>query len=156
VREGILSLRTSLHEDRGLADTLDEYVLLWQEQSGIKAELDADSLLDGALPELAEVQLLRIVQEALTNVRKHAGATKVRVTIRRNGGEIVTTVADDGVGIAPKSRPTIGVPQFGMSTMRERAEALGGTLEVESKPQEGTTIIVRLPASTTDRGGAGL
>jgi signal transduction histidine kinase len=154
VREGILSLRTSLHEDRGLVDTLRDFLQLWEDQSGVRTELDADSLTAGALSDLAEVQLLRIVQEALTNVRKHANATKVAVSVRQEQGGIVTRVADNGQGIATTGRPTFGVPQFGMSTMRERAEALGGTLEVESQAHSGTTIIVRLPAGANTNGGA--
>jgi signal transduction histidine kinase len=154
VREGILSLRTSLHADRGLVDTLRDFLLLWEDQSGVRTELDADSLLPGALSDLAEVQLLRIVQEALSNVRKHAQASRVTIDIRHDGDRIVTTVADDGQGIPAKGRPTFGVPQFGMSTMRERAEALGGTLEVESQAHTGTTIIVRLPAGANYSGGA--
>lgn len=156
VREGILSLRTSLQEERGLVDTLAEYLLLWQEQSGVRVELDADALPQDVFSDLAEVQLLRIVQEALTNVRKHAEATKVDISLGKEGDVIVTRVADNGQGIASKARSTIGVPQFGMSTMRERAEALGGTLEVESQAHEGTTIIVRLPASTKTSRGAGM
>lgn len=156
VREGILSLRTSLEEDRGIVDTLRDYLHVWEDQSGVHADLDAETLPAGALSDLAEVQLLRIVQEALANVRKHARASRVTIGIRVENGRIVTTVTDDGQGIAATTRPTFGVPQFGMSTMRERAEALGGTLEIESGAQEGTTIIVRLPASLRNNAGARL
>lgn len=145
VREGILSLRTSLGADQGLVDTLEQYLHLWEDQSGVHAELRAGTLPDGALTDLAEVQLLRIVQEALTNVRKHAEATRVTISIRHEDGEIVTHVKDNGQGMGSRPRQTFGVPKFGMSTMRERAESLGGTLRVESQPGEGTTIIVRLP-----------
>jgi signal transduction histidine kinase len=154
VREGILSLRTSLHEDRGLVDTLRDYLQLWEDQSGVHVDLVADSFPERALSDLAEVQLLRIVQEALSNVRKHAKATRVAIGIDLVNGQIVTTVADDGQGIAATTRPTFGVPQFGMSTMRERAEALGGTLEIDSTAQEGTKVIVRLPAGMSNNGGA--
>lgn len=146
VREGILSLRTSLDENRGLIDTLGDYLHLWEDQSGVHASLQADDLPDHALSDLAEVQLLRIIQEALANVRKHAHATSVTINIRNEDRTIVTRVADNGKGIAATTRPTFGVPQFGMSTMRERAEALGGTIEIESLAHEGTMIVVRLPA----------
>lgn len=154
VREGILSLRTSLHEDRGLVDTLRDYLHLWEDQSGVHADLDADSLPSEALSDLAEVQLLRIVQEALSNVRKHAKANRVGISLHLVDGQIVTRVEDDGQGIPATTRPTFGVPQFGMSTMRERAEALGGTLEVDSMAHKGTSIIVRLPAGMSNNGGA--
>lgn len=154
VREGILSLRTSLDEDRDLVDTLREYLHLWEDQSGVHVDLEADEFPTQALSDLAEVQLLRIVQEALSNVRKHAKATRVGIGVHLVDDRIVTTVSDDGQGIPATTRPTFGVPQFGMSTMRERAEALGGTLEVDSKAHEGTSIIVRLPAGMSNNGGA--
>lgn len=146
VREGILSLRTSLDGDRGLIDTLRDYLHLWEDQSGVHAQLHADDFSEGTLSDLAEVQLLRIVQEALANVRKHAQARDVTINIRNEGSTIVTRVADNGRGIAPTMRPIFGVPQFGMSTMKERAEALGGSIRIESEAQKGTTIIVRLPS----------
>ncbi len=154
VREGILSLRTSLQEDRGLVDTLRDYLNLWEEQSGVHADLEADGIPPNALSDLAEVQLLRIVQEALSNVRKHAKASRVEISLRVRDGQLVTSVVDDGQGIAATTRPTFGVPQFGMSTMRERAEALGGTINIKSEPDQGTTVVVRLPAGMSNNGGA--
>ncbi len=154
VREGILSLRTSLQEDRGLVDTLRDYLNLWEEQSGVHADLNADGIPPNALSDLAEVQLLRIVQEALSNVRKHAKASRVEINLGVSDGQLVTSVVDDGQGIAATTRPTFGVPQFGMSTMRERAEALGGTIDIKSARGQGTTVVVRLPAGMSNNGGA--
>jgi signal transduction histidine kinase len=149
VREGILSLRTSLEPDRSLADTLREYLTVWQEQSGVQAELDAGRMDGASLSDLAEVQLLRIVQEALANVRKHADATQVQVTMERFGRDVVTMIADNGHGFAPEDRGSRGIPQFGMSTMRERAESLGGSFGISSSMDEGTTVRVVLPAERT-------
>lgn len=146
VREGILSLRTSLQPDRSLTDTLREYLTIWQEQSGVSVTLDDSRMPVGALSDLAEVHLLRIVQEALANVRKHAGATEVRIVIEGTGPDVVTTIADNGLGFVIQEREYRGVPQFGLSTMRERAESLGGSFTVTSIPGEGTVIQVRLPA----------
>lgn len=148
VREGILSLRTSLDGDRGFIDTLDGYLAVWREQSGVAIELEASAGVEGQLSSLAEVQLLRIVQEALTNTRKHAGATHVRIHLIIDGDCVLTTIADDGAGFPDRDRAPRGMPRFGMSTMRERAESLGGTFEVASQPGQGTRITVRLP---TDR-----
>jgi nitrate/nitrite-specific signal transduction histidine kinase len=145
VREGILSLRTSLDGDRGFTDTLRDYLQLWQEQSGVKAELEAPEAVEGRLPALAEVQLLRIVQEALSNIRKHAGASHARVQLQLEDGQMVTTIRDDGAGFTPEERTHRGLPRFGMSTMRERAESLGGTFAVDSTPGDGATVTVRLP-----------
>jgi signal transduction histidine kinase len=145
VREGILSLRTSLDDDRGFIDTLRDYLQFWENQSGVHAELSVNRTKEGRLTDLAEVQLLRIVQESLSNVRKHAEANRVTISVWDESGFVVTKVADDGQGIAAKARPMFGVPQFGMSTMRERAEAVGGTIKVDSRVNEGTTITIRLP-----------
>ncbi|HEV2074007.1 MAG TPA: GAF domain-containing sensor histidine kinase [Thermomicrobiales bacterium] len=146
VREGILSLRTSLQPDRSLTDTLREYLAIWQEQSGVSVTLDDSRIPVGALSDLAEVHLLRIVQEALANVRKHAGATEIWIVIEGTGPDVVTTFADNGLGFVIQEREYRGVPQFGLSTMRERAESLGGSFTVTSIPGEGTVIQVRLPA----------
>jgi signal transduction histidine kinase len=145
VREGILSLRTSLDGSRGLQDTLRDYLTVWQEQSGVSAELVDATNGAGRLTALAEVQLLRIIQEALANVRKHAQASRVRVELTRDGSQLVARIVDDGVGFAPDGRTHMGVPRFGMSTMRERAESLGGDFDVSSTSGKGTCITVRLP-----------
>lgn len=148
VREGILGLRTSLDGDRGFIDTLAGYLAVWREQSGVSTELEAAADVEGKLSALAEVQLLRIVQEALTNIRKHAGATHVRMRLATDGAHVVTTIADDGAGFRERDRALPGMPRFGMSTMRERAESLGGAFDVVSRPGDGTSITVTLP---TDR-----
>ena len=150
VREGILSLRTSLEPDRTLVDTLREYLGVWEEQSGVRATLDASQLPDRALTDLEEVHLLRITQEALANVRKHAGASEVAITMERTGQDVITTIVDNGSGFVQEERGARGVPQFGMSTMRERAESLGGSFDVSSILGEGTSIRVRLPAGRLD------
>lgn len=145
VREGILSLRTSLDTDRSFIATLEDYLIVWREQSGVAVELEADDGVEGHLSPLAEVQLLRIVQEALANIRKHAGATMARVQFSLDDGHLVTTIEDDGVGFSDHGRSPRGVPRFGMSTMRERTESLGGTFHVDSQPRQGTCVTVRLP-----------
>jgi nitrate/nitrite-specific signal transduction histidine kinase len=145
VREGILSLRTSLDGERSFTDTLRDYLVSWQEQSGVTADLETGEGMEGRLPALAEVQLLRIVQEALANIRKHASASHARIRLQSDGRHMMTTIADDGVGFNPEERAHRGLPRFGMSTMRERAESLAGSFDVASLPGEGTTITVRLP-----------
>jgi len=86
-----------------------------------------------------------IVQEALANVRKHAGARSARVAIAAEDGELVVEVEDDGRGFDVEHRHRTGWPHFGLQTMRERAEAIGGRLELVSAPGEGTRIVVRVP-----------
>jgi signal transduction histidine kinase len=145
VRENILSLRTTLEAGLGFIETLEAYLADWREQSGVVVELDAEPGVKGRLSALADVHLLSIVQEALTNVRKHASATTVRIHLWRDDDQIVTTIADDGAGMLDHDRGLRGFPRFGLSSMRERAESLGGTFEVESQPGQGAIVTVRLP-----------
>jgi nitrate/nitrite-specific signal transduction histidine kinase len=157
VRERILALRTSLGPGQGMLEALAEYLDRWKEQSALQAVLvlhppDAD--LHALLPPAAELQLLRIVQEALANVRKHAAAAKhveVRITAGTEGVE--TVIADDGGGFMYNPQRVRAsddrLPHFGLATMRERAESVGGTLDIVSAPGEGTRVVVRLPTRTT-------
>lgn len=147
VREAILGLRTSLGEGRDFVETLRDYLLLWQEQSGVAVSLqiEPEAGLASALAPHAEVQLLRIVQEALTNVRKHAGATHATVSMALEERALVVSIADDGAGFDPEALGRAEVPRFGLATMRERAEAIGGTLSVTSTSGAGTMVLVRLP-----------
>jgi len=149
VREGILGLRTSLAETRSFVETLQTYLDLWQEQSGVAVELviDPTAPFDPRLSPNAEVQLLRIIQESLTNVRKHAGATRARVCLTRERHWLAAIVADDGVGFDPDALGRTSLPRFGLTTMRERAEAVGGTLSVNAAPGAGTRVTVRVPVT---------
>jgi nitrate/nitrite-specific signal transduction histidine kinase len=148
VREGILALRTSLGRGRGFVEVLEEYLGRWKEQSELEATLvvqPSGASLDSLSP-AAELQLLRIVQEALANVRKHAGARHVEVRITADDDLVEIIVADDGRGFDPQ-RGRDGDdqrPHFGLSTMRERAESVGAALEIVSAPSEGTRIVTRL------------
>ena len=147
VREGILGLRASLGEDRTFLQTLEEYLVQWQGQSGVAVALQT-SPPEGFEPRLsphAEVQVLRIIQEALTNVRKHAGAHQARVRLRIDDSFLEACVEDDGAGFDPDALTRSQVPRFGMATMRERAEAIGGTLDVASEPGRGTRVTARIP-----------
>ena len=86
------------------------------------------------------IQLLRILQEALTNARRHSGAKSVMVSLRSEGNDLVAEISDDGRGLAPET-----VPGVGLRSMHERAASLGGTLEVESEPGKGTWVRLRVP-----------
>lgn len=151
VREGILGLRASLGEDQGFIETLQGYLEQWQTQSGVAAELITEPAVDfdPHLSPNAEVQLLRIIQEALANVRKHAGATRARVRLALEPGAVTASIEDDGVGFDPAALGRAALPRFGLSTMRERAEAIDGTLEIASAPGEGTIVSVRIPVQAS-------
>jgi signal transduction histidine kinase len=145
VREAILGLRSTSAPDKPLAQTLREYVETWQDRSGLVADVAIDDGL--AVPQAMEIHLLRVVQEALGNVRKHAQARRARVEVRQRGEEVSVLVEDDGVGFDPQAPRRGEFPRFGLSTMRERAESAGGTMEVLSRPGNGTRVLVRFPAS---------
>lgn len=151
VRENILSLRTTLANDKGLASAIDEYL----QEFGIQTEIETEFLgeVDGELnlASLAEVQLVCVLQEALANVRKHAQATRVTVSIVRqntNGNDdILMTVMDNGVGFVMRDQKQ----RFGLQTMKERANSVHGTLLVHSIPGKGTTIECSFPCLPRDR-----
>jgi nitrate/nitrite-specific signal transduction histidine kinase len=147
VREGIVGLRTLPEPDRPLGDVLRQYLTQWEEQTGISTALTLEGEI--RLRPVVELQLVRIVQEALTNARKHARASRVSVDLRKVEGHIVLTIADNGVGFNTDVRHRSEFPQFGLSTMRERSESVGATLEVESGPGQGTVIRFSLPPSGT-------
>ncbi|MFE5870833.1 sensor histidine kinase [Streptomyces roseifaciens] len=110
--------------------------------------------LDGdpcALPMETEVALLRLTQEALANVARHARADRTAVTIAFLEGQVTLDVYDDGIGFTPGEGPADGRRTFGLHGMRERIAALGGTLTVESAPGEGTAIAAAVPVGSGAR-----
>jgi signal transduction histidine kinase len=159
VREGILGLRTSLGPQRTLLQAIEDYLASWREQSGIQAHfvLEPPDAQLAHLSPAAELQLLRIVQEALANVRKHADATCVKVRIHETPEAIETTIDDNGRGFVqdlPNGPGRSGIqagPHFGLATMRERVESVGGQLGIRSAPGEGTRIEVRIPVRAAVR-----
>ncbi len=146
VRESIIGLRsaTTAGPDWDLVEALTEYVESWQAQAGIACRLRADSRLQ--FPQAARLQLLRIVQEALANVRKHAQARQVEIDLGVQGRTVRLTVGDDGVGFNPSELGRSEVPRFGLATMRERAESIGATFAIGSSPSGGTLIQLEMPA----------
>jgi signal transduction histidine kinase len=143
VRESIVGLRTLPGPTRNLQDVLQEYLRSWEEMARVSTSLRIDASVK--LRASQELQLVRIVQEALTNVRKHARASNARVEIRREDTRLITTIVDDGVGFNAAARARGEFPQFGLSTMRERAESIGGNLTIDSTPGSGTTVRFDLP-----------
>jgi nitrate/nitrite-specific signal transduction histidine kinase len=149
VREGILGLRTSIAFGRGFRATVADYLEQWQEQSGVTAHFRTtlEAEMEPPLSPLAEIQLLRILQEALANVRKHARATRVEVELAATGEAVELTIADNGTGFDSSALRRAGFPRFGLATMRERAEAIGGRLTIDTAPGRGTRVVVSIPRS---------
>lgn len=151
VRENILSLRTTLAQEKGLEAAAEEYLTEFGIQMGVETSFSyqVDGELD--LSSVAEVQLVCILQEALTNVRKHAKAARVRVSIwkekHEDGAHIHMNVSDDGIGFQMAGSKR----SFGLQTMRERAESAGGSLNIQSVDGKGTHIECCLPCLQQER-----
>jgi two-component system nitrate/nitrite sensor histidine kinase NarX len=144
VREAILGLRESVTSADGLEGALGEYLRKFSRQTGITATLHCDGTARRALTPRSEVQLLRVVQEALTNVRKHADALHATVSLAADGGFVTLAVVDDGKGFDPGRLEEALDHGFGLASMRERVEQVGGTLSVHTAPGKGTRVEVRL------------
>ena len=149
VREAITNLRLTAPKGAEWLDWLREYVYDFGARHDMEAEfqvpLGQESIV--LLPH-QEVQLTRIVQEALNNVRKHARASEVHMALVPNGRSMKLLIEDDGRGFdVAQMQSREG--RYGLSTMRERAELLGGSLKVRSRPGQGTTITVEIERDGT-------
>ncbi|MBI3013954.1 MAG: HAMP domain-containing protein [Candidatus Tectomicrobia bacterium] len=145
VRQSIFGLRTQVSRGRKLLPVLTEYLHEFSTQTNINVSLVADDDRAVQFSPAVEVQLIRIIQEALTNVRKHAMATRAVVNFCRNGDRARVTVEDNGRGFKMSEVSSNGGNHFGLHTMRERAQSIGGSLEVKSSHERGTMITVEFP-----------
>ena len=145
-------LRPPELDDVGLESALETYVGEWAARYGIAAEFAITGTLRHPIPADAASTLYRIVQEALTNVARHASATQVSVIADRREGEVRLIVEDDGRGfdLEVLGRRARAARRFGLAGMRERAALVGGTVSIESAPGAGTTLYVRLPVHDAD------
>lgn len=145
IREGIVALRSQVGSDRNLRDVLEEYVSEYERQIRRPVKIHWQFRpQDMVLSPLQEVQVLRIIQEALSNVRKHAEATEIFVNFADRQGDLEIEVKDNGRGFNPLAIRRGEWPHLGIQTMQERAEAIGGHLDIDSAPDKGTTVRVRL------------
>jgi signal transduction histidine kinase len=139
-------LRPAALDDIGLAGALRNYVHEWTKYSGIDAEFHTSGMNRERLSSETEINLYRITQEALNNSMKYARASRVDVLLERRDQQVVLIVEDDGVGFNPaKETQGNGDKGLGLIGMRERAVLVGGTLEIESRPNKGTAIFARVP-----------
>ncbi len=136
-----MRLRPRVLDDLGLAAALERLAHEWQVR--YKIPVDVVIQLDERLPGEVETALYRIVQEALTNIARHAEAKSASILIERRGDSVRAIVEDDGIGFDPAAQR--GERHLGLLGMRERAELLKGTLTIESAPQRGTSIFIEIP-----------
>jgi signal transduction histidine kinase len=150
VRSLAVELRPAALDDFGLVPALERLAVTFAERSGITASVEAN-LGEGRLPAETETALYRLVQEALTNVVKHAAATRVNIVLTRRDGGVSAVIEDDGRGFSPDVARN---DALGLVGMRERIALLGGTLAVESAPSEGAALVAYLPVSASSEQSA--
>lgn len=144
-------LHPSTLDDFGLAGTLDWYLKAFSERTGIQTELVQDRM-EGRMPSELEVCAYRIIQEALTNIVRHAQGTSCRVLLQRLPHSLLLTIEDDGQGFEPAHVPTRGGRRgLGLIGIRERVAAFRGTLRLESSPGKGTRLTAEFPVSARGR-----
>jgi len=143
LRQSIMDLRTPVPLSGGLRRTLREYVERFGLQTGIPCHFEGHHGSAAALSPSTEVQLTRIVQEALTNVKKHAPGAQVWLSVEANDERVAVVIRDDGPGFDHDGVASEG--RFGLQTMKERAESVGGSLTIQSRPGAGTRLEVTVP-----------
>jgi signal transduction histidine kinase len=149
VRDLAMGLRPSMLDDLGLEPALAWHTRDFSRRFNVQVDLSVDGDLQ-ELPDSHRTCIYRIVQEALTNCARHAGASRVGVTVERRGDAIRLVVADDGVGMPPTGRRE----GFGLIGIEERLRELGGTLSIQSGKGEGTRLDMSLPVGTSQEEGA--
>ncbi|MEV5104804.1 sensor histidine kinase [Streptomyces massasporeus] len=151
-RHSLGEARRSVHNlapvalaDAGLPEALKKTVTEWGERTDVRAEFTVTGTTEQLHEEVAAT-LLRIVQEALSNISRHAAASRVGVTLSFLGDEVILDIRDDGSGFDPLAVPArTGTGGFGLPGMRARAERIAGSLTVESEPGHGTAVSARVP-----------
>ena len=141
-RRSAADLRPLMLDDLGLVPSLEWLVENFSQRTGIACALSVGER-ELALPKAHASAIFRIVQESLTNIAKHADASRAEIALERDEDELVVRVADDGVGFSPQAPRKPG--SLGLFGLRERASLMGGEASIISAPGEGTTIVVRLP-----------
>ncbi len=153
VRDQSQMFRPAILDDFGLEQTIEWFIKQFSRQTGIRVDFDLD-LRDVSIPPEEAIHIYRIVQEALNNVSRHSKAQEAKVIMAESNGELHLQIEDRGVGFASRTgngrSPGDGV---GLMGMRERAEHLNGSLEIQSSPGRGTVVRVRVPVKSEDKKG---
>jgi len=142
----VWELRPAALDALGLAAALAEYAGNWSNRFGVRAELHVTRPSGPRLTRDMETTIYRFAQEALNNVAKHARADRVDVVLEHTSDGVSLIVEDNGIGFDPSRLETPGAG-LGLMGMRERAALAGGDVHIESAPGQGTTLILRIPAS---------
>ncbi|MBA2693176.1 MAG: GAF domain-containing sensor histidine kinase [Rubrobacter sp.] len=141
IRRLVHDLRPPVLDQLGLVPALRQHCERFHRETGIIVDFEAEENLP--VPAAAEAAILRVAQEALLNVEKHARASRVDVHLERSDGSITLTIRDDGAGM---DEPRDGAAGTGIGSMRERADLLGGELCISAVPEGGTEVSMRVPS----------
>ncbi|MEN6439511.1 MAG: PAS domain S-box protein [Syntrophobacter sp.] len=141
IRDVMADLRPPVLDDYGLAAAVRWYADLFRERTGIETTVQAEDFT-ARVPLHIETALFRIMQEALSNVARHAKATNTTVTLTEAKCQVRMKVEDNGVGFDTRAEPASREPRWGLMSMKERAEGIGGTLRIRSKPGKGTEVVI--------------
>ncbi len=139
----VWQLRPPVLDEFGLIDALVSYIEQWKRFNEIAVQMDFSGLLDYRPSRETEVVIYRIVQEALSNIAKHANTHRANIVLMRRAADLAIIVEDNGRGFDAKSSPR----GLGLIVMQERAALVGGSIDIESAPGAGTTIRVRIPVN---------
>lgn len=145
VRAEIFNLRTVVQERMGFFATLQEYLADYRTHYGLRVDLVIENECLTEISPRVSSQLLRIIQEAMTNVRKHSAASQVLLHCSHGGDQMYVRIEDDGKGFLLSNGNGENGHNFGLQIMKERAESIDGSLVLDSKPGEGTRVIVSVP-----------
>jgi chemotaxis family two-component system sensor kinase Cph1 len=139
-------LRPMALDDLGLRTAITQYLEEWGERAGLRIDLEI-ALDERRLPQAVETALFRVLQEAITNVVKHSGADQVGVILETTDGEVRLIIEDNGHGFVLDNGTELALEMkhFGLLGVRERLALVKGSLDVESAPNGGTTVYVRVP-----------
>lgn len=150
VREGISKLMDEDTSAQGLPEQLNRLVREFYQPGEPKVEFQTNATDDLILSRQQTSQILRIVREAILNCWRHAKATHISICLQVNGGHAQIRVIDDGCGFDPQRLPSDSRKHFGLQIMRARATRLGGVLEIESGPEQGTQLSLSWPVNCKD------
>ena len=143
-------LKPAALDHLGLAAGLQALIKRWSQRHGITASLDASGADRLRLPVEVEINLYRIAQEALNNVAAHADATFVAMVLLRRERSAALVIEDDGCGFDAAEAGASAGGGLGLASMRERALLISGSLEIDSAPGRGTTLMVHVPVHATE------
>nr|MBO2494460.1 histidine kinase [Clostridia bacterium] len=158
IRRIIFGLRPMSLDDLGLVPTLQRYVATFIEETGIDVTLEVYDLDEVTVDKVVEVAVFRIIQEALSNIKKHSKATRAHIKLYIKNGFLMGRIVDNGIGfdkvkVEEQRRANIHESGFGIYGMRQRAELLKGKLCIQSQEGKGTTVLLQIPVNSIEKEG---